>query len=330
MAHQVETMAYAGEVPWHGLGVRVTEGLTPDEMMVEAGLDWEVEKREMFYIDSNGNQKRGGDQTALVRSSDGMFLDTVSDMWNPVQNRDAFNFFDEYTRAGGMEMHTAGSLRDGKVIWALAKVNDSFALFGGKDKVESYLLLSNPHQFGRGVDIRFTPIRVVCNNTLSFSLNRKATLAISLNHRSEFDAEKAREALSEAHQKMTEYKEMSEFLASKKFNESKLFEYFNHVFPRADRGSNSVKHQEMMDAFRNKDKKIVSRNAILAAETLEEQPGAEYGKGTWWQAYNTVTFMTNHLMGRNSDTRMQSLWFGQNKNRNIDALGAAIEFANAA
>ena len=33
MAHAVETMAYAGEVPWHGLGKQVLPDLTPEQML---------------------------------------------------------------------------------------------------------------------------------------------------------------------------------------------------------------------------------------------------------------------------------------------------------
>jgi len=175
-------MAYVGEVPWHGLGTRVEPNLTPQEMLEVAGLNWRVEKHDVFYKNENGTFERAPKKQALVRSSDGQYMDIVSDNWNPVQNEDVFGFFDEYVKKGGMEMHTAGSLKDGKMIWALAKVGESFSLFGGKDEVDSYLLLSNPHQFGKGVDIRFTPIRVVCNNTLSLSLEGKASLGISLNH----------------------------------------------------------------------------------------------------------------------------------------------------
>jgi phage/plasmid-like protein (TIGR03299 family) len=150
MAHQVETMAYAGEVPWHGLGVPVSNDLTPVQMMEKAGVDWRVQEVETF-IEYN-NKKMTTGQKALVRETDGRILTTVGENWNPVQNEDAFNFFAEYCLSGDMEMHTAGSLRDGQMVWALAKVKSDFELFGG-DRVESYLLFSNPHQYGKAIDI---------------------------------------------------------------------------------------------------------------------------------------------------------------------------------
>lgn len=334
MAHEIEfingkaQMAYVGEVPWHGLGVQVGDNLTPQEMMRAAGLDWTVERHPLFTVVGKDTIGVAG-KKALVRSSDNQVLDVVGDQWIPVQNEEAFEFFDEYVKAGGMSMHTAGSLKDGQIIWGLAKVNDSFSLFGGKDQVDSYLLLSNPHNYGRGVDVRFTPIRVVCNNTLSMSLQGKASLGISLNHRQEFNAERVREALKEASQKLETYKNMASFLASKRYNQEKLFEYFNRVFPKTTTKSGAVSFDELMKSFKAGEK-VASRNAVSALELIETQPGAEYGRGSWWSAYNTVTYMTNHTMGHSADTRMQSVWFGQNKDRNIEALGLAVEFAEAA
>ena len=151
MAHLVETMAYAGQVPWHGLGVPVSNDLTPMQMMEKAGLNWQVREVDNF-IEFDGERKFTG-QKSLVRETDGKILTTVGENWNPVQNSEAFEFFSEYVLAGDMEMHTAGSLKDGQMTWALAKVKDSFELFKG-DQVDSYLLFSNPHQYGKSIDIR--------------------------------------------------------------------------------------------------------------------------------------------------------------------------------
>ena len=107
MAHQIETMAYAGEVPWHGLGVPVSNDLSPTMMMEKAGLNWQVREVDNF-IEFDGERKFTG-QKSLVRETDGKILTTVGENWNPVQNSEAFEFFSEYVLAGDMEMHTAGS-----------------------------------------------------------------------------------------------------------------------------------------------------------------------------------------------------------------------------
>jgi len=225
MAHMVETMAYAGELPWHGLGVKVIDDLTPEQMMQKAGVDWSVEKQDL--ITSGGSTV--SNKQALVRSSDGSVLDVVGKGWNPVQNADAFNFFEEYVRAGDMQMHTAGSLNDGKMVWALAKANESFELFNG-DVTENYFLFSNPHEFGKAIDIRMTPIRVVCNNTLTLSLSQSSDAMLKVNHRKEFDVAEVKETLGIAKEKMEQYKSMAEFLGSKRYTSENIVEYFNEVF----------------------------------------------------------------------------------------------------
>ena len=318
MAHQVETMAYAGELPWHGLGVPVSNDLTPAQMMQKAGVDWTVQECESF-VDFNGERISTG-QKALVRSTDGRVLTNVGKDWNPVQNEQAFEFFSEYVFAGDMEMHTAGSLKDGQMVWALAKVKESFDLFGG-DQVESYLLFSNPHQYGKSIDVRFTPIRVVCNNTLSLSLSMQAERQVKVGHRVEFNPGEVKEALGIASEKLATYREMAEYLGSKRFSMDKLIEYYNTVYPRTS-------------DKRVQDKKLsvdtLSRNAKQCLDVLETQPGAEFAEGSWWQAYNSVTFVTDHVQGRNADNRMYSAWFGGNQTRKKNALETAIEFAEAA
>ena len=129
MAHMVETMAYAGQVPWHGLGKKVPADLSPEQMLSAADLDWTVQKVPAFAKVNDENVNVGW--SALIRSSDNRILDVVSNDWNPVQNHEAFQFFNEYCEAGDMEMHTAGSLKDGQIVWALAKVKESFELFKG-------------------------------------------------------------------------------------------------------------------------------------------------------------------------------------------------------
>lgn len=316
MAHMIETMAYAGEVPWHGLGVQVPSDLAPAQMLDKAGLDWTVEKVPAF-ADIQGKKTSVG-WSALVRSSDSSVLSVVSNDWNPVQNHEAFEFFHEYCAAGDMEMHTAGSLRDGQIVWALAKVKESFELFKG-DQVDSYMLFTNPHKFGQSIDVRFTPIRVVCNNTLTLSLNQKADRVVKKSHRTIFDPAEVKEQLGIATDKLAKYKEMAQFLGSKRYNDESIKDYFNRIFPVL--AYNKEKGPQ---------RKEVSKSAARALEVINTQPGAEYARGSWWQAFNAVTYLTDHEIGRSTDSRLTSAWFGANKNLKIKALETAVEMAEAA
>ena len=311
MSHEIETMAYAGEVPWHGLGQQVPADLSPQQMMESAGLDWTVEKQTLVTLEG----AEVPEKKALVRSSDNKVLDIVGKNWNPVQNIEAFEFFDDFVRSGDMQMHTAGSLKGGQIVWGLAKVNDSFELFGG-DKVDSYLLFSNPHRFGQSIDVRFTPIRVVCNNTLTLSLNQESQNAVKLNHKKQFDADEVKRMLGVAEFKLNQYKEMAQFLGTKQFKLDNVREYFNDLFPTYSK--------------KESDELVISRPGQRLEELLNSQPGANYAQGSWWSAFNAVTYYTDHERGNDSDARLQSAWYGQSKNLKIKALEKALEYAEAA
>jgi phage/plasmid-like protein (TIGR03299 family) len=318
MAHELEfvngvaQMAYRESKgkPWHGLGTPIGDNMTPQEIMVAAGLNWEVEKVNTF-INYNGKQVETGQQ-ALVRSTDGKILTQVGQGWNPVQNAEAFNFFTDFVKAGDMVMDTAGSLKEGQIIWALADVRDGFSLFNG-DEVRGYLLFSNPHQYGKAIDIKFVMERVVCNNTLTVALNEKNQPSVRVNHRSVFNAEKVKEILGLSHNKVEKFKEAAEFLGSKQYDRAKLEKFFGKIFGES-----------------TQENKTLSRTAERAMELVENQPGDHFRPGTWWNAYNAVTYMTDHELGRSADTRMASAWFGGNAKRKVDALDLAIDMAEAA
>ena len=315
MAHEIETMAYAGETPWHGLGKEVPQDLSPAQMLKAADLDWTVNKVPAF-IRVNGEELMTG-KSALVRSTDNTILDVVSKDWVPVQNSTAFEFFNDFVYAGNMEMHTAGSLKNGQIVWALAKVKESFDLFGG-DQIDSYLMFTNPHKFGQSIDVRFTPIRVVCNNTLTMALSHNSKNVVKSTHKTEFNPEEVKMALGIASEQLQKYKTMAQFLGKKKAKTDKVKDYFKEVFPVIKQfGKDSAVKEQ-------------SKNAEAALTVLETQPGAEFAKGSWWPVFNAVTFMVDHKVGRTQEGRLTSAWFGPNRQLKIKALEKAIEYAEAA
>ena len=322
MAHEVEMingvaqLAYAGTKPWHGLGVEVRNDLTPEQMMIKAGLDWTVHEVES-YVDFDGEKIATG-QKSLIRSLDKKVLTNVGEGWNPVQNSEAFDFFYDYVMAGDMEMEVAGSLKEGRNVFVLAKVKESFSI-NGDDKVDNYLLFSNPHEYGKAIDIRMTAVRVVCNNTLTFSLQSDSKNFVKLNHRSKFDPDLVKQQMGLASEKFAKYKDMAEFLSSRRYNKESLMNFYNEVFPHTYSKGKDVNVVEDL-----------TKNAKAAMDVLYTQPGANYAEGSWWQALNSVTYLTDHKMGRSADSRMQSAWFGQNQARKVKAVNKAVEYATAA
>ncbi len=312
MAHEIEIidgvaqMAYVGNTPWHGLGKSVPNDLSPEQMLEAAGLNWSVEKKDIFLSDGTMLNDK-----ALVRSTDNKVLSVVSKNWNEVQNLEAFQFFDDFVKAGDMEMHTAGSLKDGKMIWALAKIKESFTLFGD-DTIDNYLLFSNPHEFGKTIEIRVINTRVVCMNTLSFSLKEKTKHQVKLNHRRKFDGDLVKETLGISSEILNDYKKQAEFLGSKYYTKENMKLFYDTIFPST-----------------NEDKEH-SRNSEKMIGIIETQPGAYFAEGTFWSLFNSITYYTNHLACRNQDNRLHSLWYGNNSVINKKALNLALQMAATA
>jgi phage/plasmid-like protein (TIGR03299 family) len=252
----------------------------------------------------------------LIRETDAKPLTIITGDWNPVQNDEAFDFFDEFCQVGAMKMETAGSLKGGQWVWALAKMTDTFELFGG-DNIEGYLLFSNPHIYGRGIGIQQTLTRVVCQNTINVALQGGSSSKVRFNHRRAFDADLAKEMLGLASDKMDSFKDMAMFLGTKSYKDEIVAEYFDEVFP-------GYSKKDLEDQERKS-----SKNALRAFEVLETQPGAEYAKGSWWQALNAVTYLVDHEIGKSQESRLTSNFYGANKNLKIRALDKVLEYAEA-
>ena len=342
MAHAVETMAYAGETPWHGLGVQVEDNLTPQEMLVAAGLDWTVSKRHLFtHADPDVNASDdliGVDgYSVLVRDSDNKTFGPCGPRFIPSQNADAFEFFKKFTDAGHMKMETAGALKDGQNVWGLANVSKDFTL-PGDDRVLGYLLVSVSHKWGKSNEIRFTPIRVVCNNTLTMALSDRSTLGFRMPHVRALDSEvfvAAEKALGLAGNRMAEFKETAEFLSSKKFDRNSVVNYIADLFqPELITAQEEIEkmsdtrmiatRQSMVDDF----KRIPS----MVHQAIDEQPGARLksSNGTWWGAMNAVTFVVDHKWGHDRDASLHNAWFGGRASLKQKAMNKAIDYARAA
>ena len=342
MAAAVESMAYAGEVPWHGLGVQVDSNLTPKEMLVEAGHDWSVSKREIFTYDTADPDKSedlimAPNHSLLVRDSDNTIFGPCGPKFIPTQNEDAFTFFKKFTDAGKMTMETAGSLKDGRQIWGLAKVDESFTL-PGDDRVLGNLLVSVSHEWGKSNEIRFTPIRVVCNNTLSMALADKTQPHFKMPHTRAFDADlikTAEDALGLASNRMKEYKEAAEFLCTKKYNKDTVVSYIadlmqpklamqQKLLEQSKTEKTYLARATMLDEFQRAPSKVY--------EALEQQPGANLksSSGTWWGAMNAVTFVVDHKWGHDRDAAMHNAWFGARASLKTKAMTTALDYAKAA
>ena len=154
MAHELEInadgsarMFYSGETPWHGLGTKVLEVQTAEKALKLGGLDWLVEKVPAWDQLPDGEfvQVPGG--FYVRRTEDNKILGRVGGDYNPIQNVEAFTFFDQLVDSGEAKYETAGSLFGGKKIWLTAQIGDTFDVCG--EDYKGYLLISNTHDGSR-------------------------------------------------------------------------------------------------------------------------------------------------------------------------------------
>ena len=334
MAHNIETMAWTGDKPWHGLGIEVAPDLTPEEMLKAAQLEGTVTKRPAYTLtDPQWHEDVGVMQADghhfITRDSDNRILSHCGDDYIPIQNEDIFKFFKKFTQAGHMTMDTAGSLRDGAEIWGLAKIAADFKLAGG-DEVKGYLLINQPHVAGKAMTIKFTPIRVVCNNTLTMAL-ADGGAAFRMPHIKEFDTSvqsAAEEALGLSERRVKEFQEQAEFLASKQFKSESLMNYIAELYQpsilveKAKAANDDFIIQEHFN-----------KTSELVLSSVDLSPGASMksAKGTWWGALNGATYVEDHQRRSTAvGNSLHSAWFGAAANRKAKALNKALEYAKAA
>jgi phage/plasmid-like protein (TIGR03299 family) len=239
MSAMVEMMFSAGrEKVWHNLGIRVPEAVSSEEAIRLAGLDWSVNQQPIFLAD--GTQIK--DNYANVRSSDGKALGIVGSKYKIVQNTEAFAFTDELL-GEGVKYETAGSLKEGKVIWLLAKMPETFEVLG--DKVEPYLVFTNTHDGSGAVRVCATNIRVVCSNTLNMAL-RGAKRVWSARHTGSITSklDDARETLQFAKQYIKATQETFEELHKVKLNDISLYRMVNDIVPVTEDMSDKQKENQ--------------------------------------------------------------------------------------
>lgn len=318
MAHEVESMFSVNEVPWHGLGVILTESpKTVEEALITAGLNWEVALSPQFTR-YNGEELKTG-QNAVIRTSDARILGNVGPDYHPVQNKSAFKFFDPAIEKGLVTLETAGSLKGGRRVWMLARVNDSSADIVPGDQVNAYFLLSNSHDGSLTVRLGFTGVRVVCCNTLAMS-HKSNLLRIRHTKNAEMALDEIQEIVDFQRQRFVASVEKMRHLASLGVKETTLRDYVERVF-KPEVQKRTVCEEDLKTGLDNIYGKIVP---LFEKGRGNDMPGV---KGTMWGAYNAVSEFLTWERGRTADTRLDSLWFGEAANTNARAFQQALQAA---
>ena len=321
MAHNLNfnngraSMMYFGAPPWHQLGQKLDHPATAAEAIEQAGLNFEVRKRPLRTVIRGRKQIEIPDHFATVRMDTGDVLGVVGSRYEPVQNRDAFVFFDPLVDRSESIYHTAGALGTGSKIWILAKLPDYIRVGKKNDPVEKYLLLYNSHDGSSHIRVKLTPIRVVCNNTLSTALSGSEQ-EVRIKH-----TPSATEKLAEAHQLLgltnSLYQQLDYILnrmSLAKVSERELLQYVKSLVPDNPEAENKTRTENI-------------RKKIL--EIHESQPDAAMHRGTLFGAYNSITEFCDHF-GTSDDAnkRLRSIWFGGGEKLKQKAFSLAEQMLN--
>lgn len=240
----IDTMFSVREMPWHKQGIIVQDAPTSADAIRLAGLDWKVVQEKIYT--ENGIKIDGA--KANVRDKDGKILGVVGSKYSIVQNEDAFKFTDALL-GEGVTYETAGSLKDGKTIWLLAKMPQKYEILG--DEVTPYIVFTNTHDGSGAVRVAMTPVRVVCNNTLNMAL-KTAKRTWSARHTGNIDMklDDALETLEFADAYMKATQSTFEKLYDIKMNEFQVRNAINNIIPINEEVM-SKQTQENMQTIRN-------------------------------------------------------------------------------
>jgi phage/plasmid-like protein (TIGR03299 family) len=304
-------------VPWHGLGTIISECPNAQEAIQHAGLDWEVELKQLNIPYEDGENVEVPDRFAVCRKTDRKYLGTVGDRYEIIQNKDLFGIMDKLLEVsnGQVTYETAGSLKDGKVIWMLA--NTGMLRLKGFEEIKTWMLCSSSHDGSKTLRIIPTTTRVVCWNTLTLALNMSTgkSQEVRIRHTkgADISLEKARQTLGFIKDAHSTFVDEGEFLMSRQLGKDKFRQLQDMLFPLKKLLNPLTRKEE--------DNEKHTSSAILKKRDLLEHlftngTGNDNPKvaGTLWSGLNAVTEFFTWMNGRNktevSETRVFNNWFG--------------------
>ena len=316
MSHEIETrngvasMMYAGQVPWHGLGQKVEKEVTAAAAIKLAGLDWKLETQPIYLRGKNAidNIPVIGNiiprYHAVVRPEDNQIMGVVSHAYEIIQNSDCFDFMDSIIGEGQAVYHTAGSLFGGRILFLTVKLPKDAQV--GPDKIEKYILLSSSHDGSQALTVKWTPVRVVCNNTLEMA-NDNCSQNVKIRHRKNYreKVEEAREVLELTNAYYDHMEKSFNKLLETSFNNAEMTKFSEAIFPVAP------DTKGLSTQTKNK------RNRLVELFQIGKGNSHKDVARTKWAAYNAVTEYVDHNVSfriregsSKNEARMNSVFFG--------------------
>jgi phage/plasmid-like protein (TIGR03299 family) len=315
MASEVESMAFVGTTPWHGVGTQLDRHQPIETWAEQAGMNFKILETPVRYaIRGSDNQEITlpiPDQKVLYRSDTKAALSIVSNRYQVVQPRDILEFYRELVDVSGFELETAGILKFGRKCFALARTGQSTSL-KGNDTVNGYLLLATACDGSLATTAQFTSVRVVCNNTLAIALGDR-TDAVKVPHSTTFDPQSVKKQLGVSVSAWDQFCYRVKALSERKVKSNEVEQFLNRVFV-------SVIDKQGTPGMERTMQKV---KALYEGKGR----GAELdsSKGTAFGLLNAVTQYIDHeRRALSMDHRLDSAWFGQGASTKTSAFDQAM------
>lgn len=305
MAHAVETMVSGrGLTPWHRLGTVVEGAMTAEEALRLSGMDWDVDKRQDYFYNNDGQLTEAPGCFKLVRTdrNERNVLGSCKALYTPLQNREAFSFFDNVVSRKEAIYDTAGVLYEGRRVWILAKLPGEIRV-NGNDISNKYVLITNGHDGTSSVFIKIVLCRVVCANTLAIALGEQGD-TFKIRHTTSVHArvQDAARVMGFANQMYADLQEAFQAMASKRIGQDEADEYFEELV-----GS-------------------VPKRLAKVKELYEVGAGAAEARGTMWGAFNAVTEYVDHFaVYRGDNSKLNQIWYADANDLKLKAMDRALE-----
>jgi phage/plasmid-like protein (TIGR03299 family) len=335
MAHDINYNAQTGkhsffsvkEKAWHGLGQIISDYPTSEEAVLHAGLNFEVLKRPNIHALPSGNNIISDNSYFTFRTdTEAVLGDKVGRDYEVVQNTEVFTFFDSIVGNNhGILYETAGALGQGETIFITAKLPD-YIRVGREDCIEKYLFLTSSHDGTGSITIAFTPVRVVCRNTLNAALGNQ-TNCVKIRHTAS-----AVDKLKEAHKMLGISNQLSVELEAI-FNRwsrvritdpelKRLIQLAMVPNKETYEKLKTGKEAELSSHFNN----VVSSVFDYAMTSPTQQEATT--KGTLFGAYNSVTgYFQNVRNFRDEESKFKSIMYGKGLQNSQTAFDLCDSFA---
>jgi phage/plasmid-like protein (TIGR03299 family) len=313
---QILDKAYDGQKPWHQSGFNLMPNESIENWIIKSGMDWSIRESPVHFNTTrqldNSHFQSYQDKKVLYRSDTLAPLSVVGEKYKVVQPREILEFYRDLTEVSGYEIETAGVIKGGKKIWALARTGQE-VLLKGNDHVKGYLLLATACDGTLATTATPTSIRVICSNTLAYAINGSSN-AIKVPHSTHFDAQAVKKQLGVAVLEWDSFIYQIKQLSKRKVKPQESQNFFEQVF----NAGNQPTEQKQND------------RAIKMVQSLFTGKGKgsmlESSEGTAWGLLNAVTEYVDHeKRAKNNDYRLDSAWFGQGAALKQRALDIALK-----